>query len=326
MSVRSAEVANKQHLEGVMKIAKDCVAALKRGLIFRKKRNDDEVSVWGCSWATTMISELSHNKKDKSNESPQRTKNANRLELMDDFLELEKLAYSSNDSPGTKSFSDTSGIANNDQVAVGTDVEKPESDYSKKPNGDEDLLPLANLKSKVSDLLNSLPRDIDSEKLYEEISRAGKRKPVIDYPEFVDRLEEHELIYTRVLGEGDDPLSPIGRGWVSTFMTKYKVGWKAWNDSRVDRRWCKNSYGATAWWQLILVEKMQANDPEKAVTFGDGTPLPAHVVHDCLKILEEESVVIPWQKGADLLLDNLSILHARRAFKPPRRVLASLCK
>ncbi|GJR87158.1 clavaminate synthase-like protein [Tanacetum coccineum] len=137
-----------------------------------------------------------------------------------------------------------------------------------------------------------------------------------DYPEFVDRLEEHELIYTRVLGEGDDPLSPIGRGW----------GWKAWNDTRVDRRWCKNSYGATAWWQLILVEKMQANDPEKAVTFGDGTPLPAHVIHDCLKILEEESVVIPWQKGADLLLDNLSVLHARRAFKPPHRVLASLCK
>ncbi|GJY77681.1 filament-like plant protein 4 [Tanacetum coccineum] len=138
---------------------------------FSEEGNDDEVSVAG-SWATTMISELSHNKKDKSNESPQRTENANSLELMDDFLELEKLAYSSNDSPKTKSCSDTSGITNNDQVAVGTNVEKPESDYSKKPNGDEDLLPLANLKSKVSDLLNSLPKDTDSEKLYEEISRA----------------------------------------------------------------------------------------------------------------------------------------------------------
>ncbi|GJY25708.1 clavaminate synthase-like protein, partial [Tanacetum coccineum] len=142
---------------------------------------------------------------------------------------------------------------------------------------------------------------------------AHKPPFLADYPEFVDRLEEHGLIYTRVLGEGDDPLSPIGRGWVSTFMTKYKFI-------------ARESYGATAWWQLILVEKMQANDPEKAVTFGDGTPFPAHVVHDCLKILEEESVLIPWQKGADLLLDNLSILHARRAFKPPRRVLASLCK
>lgn len=43
------------------------------------------------------------------------------------------------------------------------------------------------------------------------------------YPEFVDRLEEHGLIYTRVLGEDDDPSSPIGRGWVSTFLTKDKA-------------------------------------------------------------------------------------------------------
>lgn len=43
------------------------------------------------------------------------------------------------------------------------------------------------------------------------------------YPDFVDRLEEHGLIYTRVLGEDDDPSSPIGRGWVSTFLTKDKT-------------------------------------------------------------------------------------------------------
>lgn len=42
------------------------------------------------------------------------------------------------------------------------------------------------------------------------------------YPEFVEKLEEHGLIYTRVLGEGDDPSSPIGRGWKSTFLTKDK--------------------------------------------------------------------------------------------------------
>lgn len=42
------------------------------------------------------------------------------------------------------------------------------------------------------------------------------------YPEFVERLEEQGLIYTRVLGEGDDPSSPIGRGWKSTFLTDDK--------------------------------------------------------------------------------------------------------
>lgn len=67
------------------------------------------------------------------------------------------------------------------------------------------------------------------------------------------------------------------------------------------------------------------NDPVKAVTFGDGTPLPAEIIDDCLKILEGESVAIPWEQGDILLLDNLAVLHSRRSFEPPRRILASLC-
>lgn len=143
---------------------------------FSEEGNDDEASVAG-SWAMALISELSHNKKDKSIESPQRAESASRLELMDDFLEMEKLAYSSNDSHGTISSPDTCN-----QVAVATDSElqgkeKPELE---KPNGDSlalvpqpdgDLLPLMNLKSKISVLLMSLPKDTDPEKLYEEISR-----------------------------------------------------------------------------------------------------------------------------------------------------------
>ncbi|CAH9122783.1 unnamed protein product [Cuscuta epithymum] len=42
------------------------------------------------------------------------------------------------------------------------------------------------------------------------------------YPEFVERLEEDGLIYTRVLGEEDNPLSAIGQGWRSTFLTSDK--------------------------------------------------------------------------------------------------------
>ncbi|CAK9153488.1 unnamed protein product, partial [Ilex paraguariensis] len=67
------------------------------------------------------------------------------------------------------------------------------------------------------------------------------------------------------------------------------------------------------------------NNPVKAVTFGDGSPLPGHIVYDCLKILDEESVAIPWQQGDILLVDNLAVLHSRRPFNPPRRILASLC-
>nr|XP_043630524.1 filament-like plant protein 4 [Erigeron canadensis]XP_043630532.1 filament-like plant protein 4 [Erigeron canadensis]XP_043630539.1 filament-like plant protein 4 [Erigeron canadensis]XP_043630545.1 filament-like plant protein 4 [Erigeron canadensis] len=118
---------------------------------FSEEGNDDDVSVAG-SWATAMISELSHNKKDKTIESPQRSDSTSRLELMDDFLEMEKLANSSNGS----------------QVATDSELqgkEKLDADPLEKPNGGE------NLNSKITELLNSLPKDTDSDKLYHEISR-----------------------------------------------------------------------------------------------------------------------------------------------------------
>ncbi|KAK4736094.1 hypothetical protein R3W88_010355 [Solanum pinnatisectum] len=167
------------------------------------------------------------------------------------------------------------------------------------------------------------------------------------YPEFVERLEEHGLIYIRVLGEDDDPSSPIGRGWKSTFLTKdkgvaeeraAKLGMKLewledgvktvmgpipgikFNQERQQKIWFNSMVAAYTGW------KDARNDPVKAVTFGDGQPLPAEVVHDCLSILEDESVAIPWKKGDILLIDNLAVLHSRKSFNPPRRVLASLCK
>ncbi|KAL6838760.1 hypothetical protein ACP4OV_031474 [Aristida adscensionis] len=167
------------------------------------------------------------------------------------------------------------------------------------------------------------------------------------FPEFVEKLEKDGLIYTRVLGEGDDPSSPIGRGWQSTFLTKdkaiaeeraAKLGMKLewtddgvktimgpipavkWDESRGRKIWFNSMVAAYTGW------KDARNDPVKAVTFVDGSPLPADVIAECGKILEEECVAIPWQQGDILLIDNWAVLHSRRSFEPPRRVLASLCK
>ncbi|XP_077217807.1 2-oxoglutarate (2OG) and Fe(II)-dependent oxygenase superfamily protein [Tasmannia lanceolata] len=167
------------------------------------------------------------------------------------------------------------------------------------------------------------------------------------FPEFVERLEEHGLVYTRILGAGDDPSSPIGRGWQSTFLTKdkstaeeraarlgMKLEWMQdgvktvmgpipaikFDKTRGRKIWFNSMVAAYTGW------KDDRNDPVKAVTFGDGTPLPADIIYDCLKILDEECVAIPWKKGDILLLDNLAVLHSRRPFDPPRRILASLCK
>lgn len=92
------------------------------------------------------------------------------------------------------------------------------------------------------------------------------------------------------------------------------------NQERRQKIWFNSMVAAYTGW------KDARNDPVKAVTFGDGQPLPAEVIHDCLRILEDESVAIPWKKGDVLLIDNLAVLHSRKPFNPPRRILASLCK
>ncbi|KAH6800482.1 2-oxoglutarate and oxygenase superfamily protein [Perilla frutescens var. hirtella] len=167
------------------------------------------------------------------------------------------------------------------------------------------------------------------------------------YPDFVEKLEKEGLIYTRILGEEDDPSSPIGRGWKSTFLTadkavaqeraaklNMKLEWTddgvktimgpipaiKHDETRQRNMWFNSMVAAYTGWEDKL------NDPKKAVTFGDGTPLPDHIIYDCLKILEEESVAVPWQKTDVLLIDNLAVLHSRKPFTPPRRILASLCK
>ncbi|KAJ0008192.1 hypothetical protein Pint_29597 [Pistacia integerrima] len=167
------------------------------------------------------------------------------------------------------------------------------------------------------------------------------------YPEFVEHLEQHGLIYTLVLGENDDLSSPIGRSWKSTFSTDdknlaeeraAKLGTKLewmkdggvkttigpipaikYDKLRQRKIWFNSMVPAYIGW------KSEQNDPV-GVTFGDGKPLPADIIYDCLKIMEEECVAIPWQKGDVLLIDNLAVLHARRSSNPPRRILASLCK
>ncbi|KAK1576463.1 hypothetical protein Q3G72_014065 [Acer saccharum] len=164
------------------------------------------------------------------------------------------------------------------------------------------------------------------------------------YPEFVEKLEEHGLIYSLLVGADDDHSYIGSRGWKSTFSTEdesvaeeratkmgIRLEWMVdggvkritgplpvimYDKSRQQKIWFTNMVG----WQVA------GNGPCKTITFGDGKLLSADIRCECLKILEEECVAIPWQEGDVLLIDNWAVLHSRRPTNSPRRLLASLCK
>lgn len=165
-------------------------------------------------------------------------------------------------------------------------------------------------------------------------------------PKFVEDLKQKGVKYTRVLPEEDDPSSPIGRGWKSTYLT---------NDKKVAEERCTQHGGSYEWlpngdlktiskvlpairieertskptWFNSIVAayfgwKDKRNQPERAVTYGDDSPLNPEDVTRANQVLEENCVSFKWLKGDIILVDNKLVLHSRGTFVPPRRILAAL--
>lgn len=65
---------------------------------------------------------------------------------------------------------------------------------------------------------------------------------------------------------------------------------------------------------------------EDFLTFGDGSHVPTEPLEFADRVCAETAVELQWQAGDVALLDNMLVMHARRAFEGPRRVLASLVK
>ncbi|KAG6432050.1 hypothetical protein SASPL_103623 [Salvia splendens] len=152
--------------------------------------NYDNISCSG-SWTAGMMSELSHLKKEKSMDSPQKSESANHADLMDDFLEMEKLAYQSN---GTVSGADFAGNTVNEgselvkceasvEVATSADPRLGEHGLEPQAVSKEDanvvnLQPKADpqvfvkLQSKISGVLELVSNERDMEKIIKEVRQA----------------------------------------------------------------------------------------------------------------------------------------------------------
>lgn len=58
--------------------------------------------------------------------------------------------------------------------------------------------------------------------------------------------------------------------------------------------------------------------------FGDGAPIAPDVVRHIREAYERERVVFPWQPGDVMLLDNMSVAHAREPYTGERLVIVAM--
>lgn len=91
---------------------------------------------------------------------------------------------------------------------------------------------------------------------------------------------------------------------------------------------CAFDIGKKSWFNSIVAAYTGwsdvRNDGKRAVTLADGELLSSSDIEKCVAILDECSVSFKWEQGDVLVIDNRQVLHARKSFEPPRRILAAL--
>lgn len=66
------------------------------------------------------------------------------------------------------------------------------------------------------------------------------------------------------------------------------------------------------------------NEGKRAIRTSDGEALDPSFMEDAARLMEEICVAVPWQKGDAIIVDNRLVMHARRTFTGPRRILAAI--
>jgi alpha-ketoglutarate-dependent taurine dioxygenase len=75
--------------------------------------------------------------------------------------------------------------------------------------------------------------------------------------------------------------------------------------------------------QTLLRRLGEANLPTH-VFYGDGSPIPNEVMDRIRALSWELSAEFPWQRGDLVVVDNILVLHGRRAYTGPRNILVAM--
>lgn len=74
---------------------------------------------------------------------------------------------------------------------------------------------------------------------------------------------------------------------------------------------------------LKLYQGKAENLPQNA-TFGDGTPIAVAMLDEIRTVTREQMVLLPWQEGDLVQVDNMLVSHGRMPFQGPRKILVAM--
>ena len=163
-------------------------------------------------------------------------------------------------------------------------------------------------------------------------------------PAFAATCHEKGFRYTHTMPGHEDAESGMGRSWRSTFNARTREDAEArMQELKYEGEWLVNDClrvtsprlpatrqlddGRTSFFNQLIAAysgwRDHRNDPGKALTFGDGSPLDTDGADIAIRLGEELAFDLPWQTGDVVLIDNFVTMHGRRTFEGTRSVLAS---
>lgn len=76
----------------------------------------------------------------------------------------------------------------------------------------------------------------------------------------------------------------------------------------------------------ILVDTYGARGLPRNVFWADGSEIEDSVLNEVRNVLDDQTVLFPWQNGDVLMLDNMLVAHARRPFEGPRKIVVAMAE
>lgn len=177
------------------------------------------------------------------------------------------------------------------------------------------------------------------------------------YPAFVKDCETKGVKYTGYLLPEADPTKGVGRGWKSFFgretreevekrMKELQYTWEWDGDTLRTTSPALPAVHTLASGKRVFFNQVVAQianalefssrseggakasaddlDLDRYMTWGDGEAMDVEALKYAKTLCEESAVELEWQAKDVALLDNMQVMHARRLFEGPRRVMASL--
>lgn len=170
-------------------------------------------------------------------------------------------------------------------------------------------------------------------------------------PALRQRLEERDYLYVRHFDRD------IGLGWQQAFQTDDRTAVERYcADNDIEFTWGADEglttrqrrpvseahpeTGEMTWFNHLTFFNVSTLDPMVAdvllsmgkeslpnnTYYGDGAEIEPAALDELRAAYEAETVVIPWQEGDILMLDNMLVAHGREAYKPPRQIVVGMAE